>query len=145
MSLVEDFLTTDEEQEIVDAILESEKNTSGEIRVHIEPSSRLDHYTRAQEVFHLLKMDNTRESNGVLIYVAVEDKKFAICGDKGIDEVVPDDFWNSTKDLIQNSFKEGKFKEGIIRGILMAGEELKAHFPWKPNDTNELSNEVSKG
>lgn len=145
MSLVEDFLTTDEEQEIVDAILESEKNTSGEIRVHIEPSSRLDHYTRAQEVFHLLKMDNTRESNGVLIYLAVEDKKFAICGDKGIDEVVPDDFWNSTKDLIQNSFKEGKFKEGIIRGILMAGEELKAHFPWKPNDTNELSNEVSKG
>jgi len=145
MSLVEDFLTTDEEQEIVDAILESEKNTSGEIRVHIEPSSRLDHYVRAQEVFHLLKMDNTRESNGVLIYVAVEDKKFAICGDKGIDEVVPDDFWNSTKDLIQNSFKEGKFKEGIIRGILMAGEELKAHFPWKPNDTNELSNEVSKG
>ena len=145
MSLVEDFLTTDEEQEIVDAILESEKNTSGEIRVHIEPSSRLDHYVRAQEVFHLLKMDNTRESNGVLIYVAVEDKKFAICGDKGIDKVVPDDFWNSTKDLIQNSFKEGKFKEGIIRGILMAGEELKAHFPWKPNDTNELSNEVSKG
>ncbi|MGB5359018.1 MAG: TPM domain-containing protein [Eudoraea sp.] len=145
MSLVEDFLTADEEQEIVDAILESEKNTSGEIRVHIEPSSHLDHFTRAQEVFHLLKMDNTRESNGVLIYVAVEDKKFAICGDKGIDKVVPDDFWNSTKDLIQNSFKEGKFKEGIICGILMAGEELKAHFPWKPNDTNELSNEVSKG
>ncbi len=100
---------------------------------------------RAQEVFHLLKMDNTRESNGVLIYVAVDDKKFVICGDKGIDEVVPEDFWNSTKDLIQNSFKEGKFKEGIIDGILMAGEELKAHFPWKPNDTNELSNEVSKG
>lgn len=145
MSKVEDFLTTDEEQEIVNAILDSEKNTSGEIRVHIEPSSQLDHYVRAQEVFHLLKMDNTRESNGVLIYVAVEDKKFVICGDKGIDDVVPDDFWNSTKDVIQNSFKEGKFKEGIIKGILMAGEELKAHFPWKPNDTNELSNEVSKG
>jgi uncharacterized membrane protein len=145
MSKVEDFLTTDDEQEIVDAILESEKNTSGEIRVHIERSSALDHYVRAQEVFHLLKMDNTREGNGVLIYVAVEDKKFVICGDKGIDDVVPDDFWNSTKDVIQNSFKEGKFKEGIIEGILMAGEELKAHFPWKPNDTNELSNEVSKG
>jgi len=145
MSKVEDFLTADEEQEIVDAILESEKNTSGEIRVHIEPSSPLDHYVRAQEVFHLLKMDNTRESNGVLIYVAVEDKKFVICGDKGINDVVPEDFWNSTKDLIQNSFKERKFKEGIIDGILMAGEELKAHFPWKPNDTNELSNEVSKG
>ena len=144
MSKVEDFLTADEEQEIVNAILESEKNTSGEIRVHIETSAAKDHYLRAQEVFHLLKMDNTRESNGVLIYVAVDDKKFVICGDKGIDEVVPKDFWNSTKDVIQNKFKEGKFKEGIINGILMAGNELQAHFPWKPNDTNELSNEVSK-
>ncbi|WP_299157893.1 TPM domain-containing protein [uncultured Eudoraea sp.] len=144
MSKVEDFLTTDEEQEIVDAILESEKNTSGEIRVHIEISTSLDHYIRAQDVFHLLKMDNTKESNGVLIYVAVGDKKFVICGDKGIDKVVPENFWNSTKDVMQKSFKEGKFKEGIINGILMAGEELKAHFPWKPNDSNELSNEVSK-
>lgn len=144
MSKVEDFLTADEEQEIVDAILESEKNTSGEIRVHIETSTSIDHYIRAQEVFHLLKMDNTKESNGVLIYVAVDDKKFAICGDKGIDEVVPEDFWNSTKDVIQNNFKEGKFKEGIINGILMAGKELKDHFPWNPNDANELSNEISK-
>jgi uncharacterized membrane protein len=144
MSKVEDFLTADEEQEIVDAILESEKNTSGEIRVHIETSTSIDHYIRAQEVFHLLKMDNTREGNGVLIYVAVDDKKFVICGDKGIDEVVPEDFWNSTKDVIQNNFKEGKFKEGIINGILMAGKELKAHFPWNPNDANELSNEISK-
>jgi len=145
MSIVEDFLTADEEQEIVDAILESEKNTSGEIRVHIESYSHKDHYARAKEVFHFLKMDNTRESNGVLIYVAVGDKKFVICGDKGIDKVVPDNFWNSTKDSIENNFKAGKFKEGIIKGILMAGEELKVHFPWKPNDTNELSNEVSKG
>ncbi len=144
MSKVEDFLTADEEQEIVDAILESEKNTSGEIRVHIETSSSMDPYLRAQEVFHLLKMDNTRESNGVLIYVAVDDKKFVICGDKGIDEVVPKGFWNSTKDVIQDKFKEGKFKEGIINGILMAGKELKAHFPWKPDDANELSNEISK-
>mgnify|MGYP001817729701 FL=1 len=144
MSKVEDFLTADEEQEIVNAILDSEKNTSGEIRVHIETSTSGDHYLRAQEVFHLLKMDNTRESNAVLIYVAVDDKKFVICGDKGINEVVPKGFWDTTKDVIQNKFKEGKFKEGIINGILMAGNELQAHFPWKPNDTNELSNEVSK-
>lgn len=144
MSKVEDFLTADEEQEIVNAILDSEKNTSGEIRVHIETSTSGDHYLRAQEVFHLLKMDNTRESNGVLIYVAVDDKKFVICGDKGINEVVPKGFWDTTKDVIQNKFKEGKFKEGIINGILMAGNELQAHFPWKPNDTNELSNEISK-
>ena len=145
MSKVEDFLTAQEEEEIVDAILKAERNTSGEIRVHIEAHTRLDHYQRAQEVFHLLKMDNTKEENGVLIYVAVNDKKFVICGDKGINNIVPPDFWQSTKDVIQEHFKKGNFKEGIVAGILSAGKELETHFPWRFNDTNELSNEISKG
>lgn len=145
MSKVEDFLTAQEEEEIVDAILKAERNTSGEIRVHIEAHTRLDHYQRAQEVFHLLKMDNTKEENGVLIYVAVNDKKFVICGDKGINNIVPPDFWQSTKDVIQEHFKKGNFKEGIVAGILSAGKELETHFPWRSNDTNELSNEISKG
>ncbi|MEX0288760.1 MAG: TPM domain-containing protein [Flavobacteriaceae bacterium] len=142
---VEDFLTTREEQDIVEAILEAERYTSGEIRVHLEATSSLNHYSRAQEVFHLLKMDNTKEDNGVLIYIAVEDKKFVIYGDKGIDTAVPDNFWDSTKDIMQSYFTQGQFKDGIVQGILKAGTELKAHFPWRPNDTNELQNEVSKG
>ncbi|MGB3143133.1 MAG: TPM domain-containing protein [Maribacter sp.] len=145
MSKVEDFLTAQEEEEIVDAILKAERNTSGEIRVHIEAHTRLDHYQRAQEVFHLLKMDNTKEENGVLIYVAVNDKKFVICGDKGINRIVPSDFWQTTKDAIQELFKKGEFKDGIVAGILTAGKELETHFPWQSNDTNELSNEISKG
>lgn len=145
MSKVEDFLSAEEEQEIVKAIVEAEKNTSGEIRVHIESHSKIEHFKRAQEVFHVLKMDNTKEENGVLIYVAVHDKKFVIYGDKGIDKVVPDNFWDTTKDTIQAQFVQGNFKQGIIDGILKAGFELKKHFPWQHNDTNELSNEVSKG
>lgn len=145
MSKVEDFLTASEEQEIVDAILKAEKNTSGEIRVHIEAHSKIDHYKRAQEVFHLLKMDNTKHDNGVLIYVAVKDRKFVICGDKGIDKVVPKDFWQSTKDSIQHHFKKGAFKDGLVAGILQAGAELNNHFPWQADNTNELSNEISKG
>ncbi len=145
MSKVEDFLTASEEQEIVDAILNAEKNTSGEIRVHIEAHTKLDHYKRAQAVFHLLKMDNTKHDNGVLIYVAVNDKKFVICGDKGIDKVVPEDFWQSTKDIIQRNFEKGSFKDGLVAGILKAGAELNSHFPWQSDDTNELSNEISKG
>lgn len=144
MSRVEQFLTADEEQEIVQAILEAEKNTSGEIRVHIESHTRLEHSKRAKEVFHLLKMDNTKDENGVLIYVAVNDRKFCIYGDRGIDKVVPENFWNSTKDRIQNHFVKGNFKQGIIAGILNAGKELEAHFPWNHGDINELSNEVSK-
>lgn len=145
MSKVEDFLTVTEEVEIVEAILKAEKNTSGEIRVHIEAHSKKEHYERAKEVFHLLKMDNTKHENGVLIYVAVNDKKFVICGDKGIDKVVAADFWQTTKDAIQHHFIRGAYKEGIVAGVLKAGTELNSHFPWLSNDTNELSNEISKG
>lgn len=145
MSRVEDFLTAEEEQQIVFAILEAEKNTSGEIRVHIEAHTRLDPIERAKEIFYKLKMDNTKQENGVLIYVAVHDRKFAIYGDRGIDKVVPDDFWDSTKNAIQEEFKKGNFMQGIIDGILMAGKELQAHFPWQQGDRNELSDEVSKG
>ena len=145
MSKVEDFLTASEEQEIVDAIVVAENRTSGEIRVHLEGSTKKDHYQRAQEVFHTLKMDNTKDANGVLLYVAVLDKKFVILGDKGINAVVPSNFWDSTKNTIQEHFAKGLFKQGIIAGITMAGHELKEHFPWQKDDTNELSNEISKG
>ncbi len=145
MSHVEEFLTADEEQEIVNAILEAEKNTSGEIRVHIEATAKMDHFSRAQQVFHLLKMDNTKDENGVLLYVAVDDKKFVIYGDTGIDRAVPKGFWDSTKDVIASNFKKGDFKQGIVDGVLMAGKELNTHFPWDQTDTNELSDAISKG
>ncbi|MCG2459793.1 TPM domain-containing protein [Flavobacteriaceae bacterium F89] len=145
MSHVEDFLTAEEEAEVVDAIVQAERNTSGEIRVHLEATTKMEPYLRAQEIFRLLKMDNTKEDNGVLIYVAVEDKKFAVCGDKGIHMAVPEDFWDSTKDIMQSHFQKGQFKQGLVAGILKAGQELKTHFPWQQDDTNELSNEISKG
>ncbi len=144
MSRVEDFLTPEEELDIVQAILEAEKNTSGEIRVHIESHTRLDHFERAKEVFHLLKMDNTKQENGVLIYVAVNDRKFVIYGDRGIDKVVPETFWDSTKNAIESRFKQGDYKQGILDGVTRAGKELEAHFPWQHGNTNELSNEISK-
>lgn len=145
MSKLEDFLSKEEEQEIIQAIRTAESNTSGEIRVHIEKTSKTDAFNRALEVFHYLKMDNTKEQNGVLIYVAVKDKTFVIYGDKGINDVVPNDFWDSTKDLIQSHFKSGRFKQGLVEGILMAGKALEKHFPWEKGDINELSNEISKG
>ena len=145
MSKVEAFLSPEEEQEIISAIRIAEKNTSGEIRVHIEASTEKNHDERSLEVFHLLKMNNTKDANAVLIYVAVKDKKFVIYGDKGIHKVVVDDFWNTTKDVMQKQFKQGDFKQGIVDGILKAGEELKEHFPWQIDDVDELSNEISKG
>ena len=145
MSKVEDFLTKEEESAIVEAIRVAEKNTSGEIRVHIEATTSLDAYDRAMEVFHELNMDATELQNGVLIYLAVNDKTFVICGDKGINDVVAADFWNCTRDAMVSQFKLGNYKQGLIDGILNAGEQLKKYFPWQEGDTNELSNEISKG
>jgi len=144
MSITEDFLSKAEEQEIVHAIVEAEKNTSGEIRVHIEEHTEKSPLERAQEVFFELKMDETQDRNGVLFYICVSDKKFAIIGDKGINEAVESDFWDCTKDTVIANFKEGNFKKGLVEGILRAGERLKKYFPYQDNDTNELSNEISR-
>ncbi len=145
MSKEEYFLTKEEEQEIVDAICMAEKETSGEIRVHIEKTTSIDAFDRAVEVFRELKMDETQLKNGVLIYLAVDNRAFIICGDKGINDVVQDDFWDVTKEAIADQFKNGNFKQGLIDGILRAGEQLKNYFPWEEGDTNELPNEISKG
>lgn len=145
MSKIEDFLTSEEEQDIVEAIRLAELNTSGEIRIHIEKTSKGDATNRALEVFHMLKMDNTKLQNAVLIYVAVEDKTFVIFGDEGINKVVEHDFWDCTKNLMQSHFTKGAFKQGLVEGILRSGERLKQHFPYSDDDTNELTNEISKG
>jgi len=145
MSKIEEFISEEEEGEIIDAIREAEKLTSGEIRIHVERAAPPDVIKRAVEVFHHLKMNNTKARNGVLIYLALESKVFAIYGDEGIDKVVPDGFWDSTRDVMQGHFKQGEFKQGIIEGILKAGEQLRKYFPWQKDDENELPDDISKG
>jgi uncharacterized membrane protein len=144
MSKTEDFLSKAEEQEIVQAIVEAEKNTSGEIRIHIEEHSEKPPLDRAQEVFFKLKMNETKDRNGVLFYVGVADHSFVILGDEGINKRVETDFWDCTKDLVISNFKEKNYKKGLVEGILRAGERLKTYFPFQSGDENELSNEISK-
>ncbi len=143
-SSVVSFLTVSQEQQVIDAIRIAEKQTSGEIRVHLEEYDQANVYERAQEVFHLLKMDNTKLENGVILYVAVNLKQFVVYGDAGIDQLVEADFWNSTRDVIQDQFKQQHFAEGLVKGIAQIGEVLKKHFPWDVDDANELSDEISK-
>jgi uncharacterized membrane protein len=80
---------------------------------------------------------------GVLFYLAVEDRKFAVIGDAGINAKVPVDFWDTTKELMLKNFKEGKFTEGLSEGIIIAGKQLKTHFPHQKDDVNELPDEIS--
>jgi len=146
MSKTEEFLTKAEEQEIIEAIVIAEKNTSGEIRVHVEENSTKPSMERAKEVFHNLKMDATELKNGVLFYICTATKSFAIIGDKGINDLVDNDFWHSTKDIVIEKFKEGQYKDGLIKGILEAGAQLKNYFPYDHDgDMDELSNEISRG
>jgi len=142
---VEEFLTSEEEQDIVEAIRIAELNTSGEIRVHIETTCKGGATNRALDLFHSLKMDNTKLQNAVLIYLAIEDKNFVIYGDKGINDVVGNGFWDSTKDVMESHFKQGHFKQGLVEGVLKSGEQLKKYFPYSDSDSNELTNTISKG
>lgn len=140
---VENFFSPEEKKQITEAIAEAELNTSGEIRLHVEGRCKIDVLDRAAYVFEKLKMHETAERNGVLFYLAVYDRKFAILGDAGINKLVPDTFWDEIKATMLGLFKEGKLAEGVSTGILMAGEQLKANFPHQTDDVNELSDEIS--
>ncbi|HPX04878.1 MAG TPA: TPM domain-containing protein [Tenuifilaceae bacterium] len=140
-----DQFTKEQQQRIVKAIEQAELNTSGEIRVHIEKSCKIDVLDRAADVFALLKMHKTQLRNGVLFYFAISDRKFAILGDAGINSKVPNNFWDSIKEEMLVLFKQGDITSGLEKGILLAGEKLKEHFPLQKNDVNELSNEISFG
>jgi uncharacterized membrane protein len=137
------ILNTAEEKILVEAIAIAEKNTSGEIRVHIEKTCKGDAVEQAKVIFEKLGMTATEARNGVLIYIAEESHKFAIIGDSGIHEKVGHDFWDHSKDLMSQHFKKGEFVEGIKEAVLSCGEALKKYFPFQNNDSNELSNDIS--
>ncbi|MDZ7898696.1 MAG: TPM domain-containing protein [Arcicella sp.] len=142
----QNFFSDTQKAEIIKAIQAAERNSSGEIRVHIEkvcPTSEV--LDRAAAVFAEIGMTNTVQQNGVLFYLSIDDRKFAVLGDKGIDKVVPANFWQSTKELLRNHFSQGLFTEGLVKGIYSAGEQLKHFFPYQSDDVNELSDDISFG
>ena len=139
------FLSDHEQANVLAAISDAESKTSGEIRLHLESRCKGDVLDRAAVVFETLAMHKTALRNGVLIYLATEDRKFAILGDGGINAVVPDNFWNEVKNRVIDGLTTGKPAEGLASGIRLAGEQLSAHFPLEANDINELSNDISFG
>ncbi len=140
------LLSESEQKSIVAAIHEAELCTSGEVRVHIEhhcPES--DVVERAKQVFVHLDMHKTELKTGVLFYLAMTDRKFAVIGDAGIDQKVPTDFWNATRDILKVHFAKNEFAEGLSAGIKLAGEQLQTFFPRQANDVNELPDDISFG
>ena len=140
------FFITEDIEAITQAIKEAEKETSGEIRVHIEEFCiKKNVLDRAAKIFSKLKIHKTELRNGVLIYLAFRDKKFAIIGDKGINKVVEPGFWDSVRDIMQEHFRRSEFTKGLVHGIQQAGIQLKKYFPYQKDDINELPDEVSFG
>lgn len=140
-----DFISKADQALIIKAIESAEFNTSGEIRIHIESSCKSDPVERAIFIFNKIKMFQTKERNGVLIYIAFKSRKFAIIGDTGINAKVPEDFWDDVKEKLLNYFALGDIVSGLTLAIYMAGEKLKEYFPYQNDDINEQSNEISFG
>ncbi|MEN0047176.1 MAG: TPM domain-containing protein [Bacteroidota bacterium] len=140
-----DFFTKAEGDEVIAAIRQAELNTSGEIRVHIEAKCKGEIVYAARKTFKRLKMQHTKDKNGVLFFIAPERKEFAVIGDEGIDKIVPEHFWEDIRDALQQNFKHAQFKEGVIAGIKRVGEKLKDYFPYQEDDENELPDEISYG
>ena len=139
------FFTGEQKARILEAIRTAESNTSGEIRVHVEKICLGEPTDRAAYLFEKLKMHKTKLRNGVLFYMSYEDHKIAILGDAGINSVVPENFWDSTLEMISARFREGDFTGGLEAGIIDTGLHLKNHFPHHPDDVNELADEISFG
>lgn len=145
MTAASKFLPEIEKRQVEEAIKEAEKNTSGEIRVHIENSCKGDVLDQAAYIFKKLQMNKTELRNGVLFYLAIKNKQFAILGDAGINQKVQADFWDQTRDIVLDEFAKENYGEGLAKGILQAGQQLKKYFPHQTNDVNELSDEISFG
>lgn len=139
------FFTAEEQKEIVEAIGKAELKTSGEIRLHMEATCNEDVLDHAAFIFKTLEMHKTKLRNGVLFYLAVDSRKFAILGDAGINAVVPDNFWDEIKENMLSSFKKGEYKQALVDAILMAGKQLKTYFPYQSDDINELPDDISFG
>ena len=138
-----DFLSREEQQRLIDAIIAAEKRTSGEIRIHIERKCPEDPKEGALRTFHKLHMEKTAQRNAVLIYVACESRRFAVLGDKGIDAVVPAGFWKDICASLSAHFSQGTYADGLAEAIGRVGEKLKTYFSYRSDDVNELPDEIS--
>jgi len=127
------------------AITAAEAGTSAEIRVHLDHACPGDPMARAVSVFERLGMHRTAERHGVLIYVAVTDRKLAVIGDEAIHRRVGDAYWQRLVADVTAHFREERPRDGFVHAVRDLGQALAQHFPRRPDDSNELSDELSIG
>jgi uncharacterized membrane protein len=140
---VASFLTPSEREQVAEAIRKFESSTSGEIRVHLAARTGGEPKATAARVFDRVGMARTRDRNGVLFFVSIRDRRLAVIGDRGIHAAVPSDFWSSVIARVESHFSQGRFADGLVDGIGMAGNALSRHFPPRPDDVNELPDAIT--
>lgn len=141
----EDLLSPAQQEQVRRAVQAAEAHTSGEIRVHLDDSIVDDVLDHAAFVFTELGMRNTKDRNGVLIYVSAAQRRAAVIGDTGIHERLPNGYWNEVLGAILTRFRDGAYCEGLCEGVARLGHQLEQHFPREANDRNELSDQISYG
>lgn len=140
------FFDDEEQKLIVNAISKAERRTSGEVRVFVESKCKyVDAIDRAYEIFGQLNMHTTKERNGVLVYVAVDDHQLAVFGDEGIHQKVGQDYWNKEVRKMLGDFNRDDYAKGIADCVEDIGQALQTHFPYTDGDKNELSDEIAFG
>jgi len=137
------LLSDQDESQVIAAIRAAEARTSGEIRVHVERRCAGNAIATAGRWFRRLGMEATVERNGILFYIAVDDREFAIIGGAGIHAKVGAAFWEALRDALRDDFTKGDFAAGLRRSIGEAGLRLAEHFPRRTGDANELPDEIS--
>ena len=138
-----DFIPSEGQRRIAAAITAAERHTTGEICVHVTPRCRGNVMKRATRTFNRLHLYTTKRRNAVLIFIASEARKLAILGDTGINDVVPEGFWDTEVEELTRYLKAGRPVDGLCEVIAHMGERLSQYFPGVRDDENELSNEVS--
>lgn len=139
------FLSKSQKKQVTDAIESAEKQTSGEIVIHIDDKCNEEVLDRAAYIFEFLDLHKTKNRNAVLFYISYSDHKFAILGDVGINQKVPEGFWDKTRDIVIEHFKKEQYTEGLVKGIAEAGKQLGTYFPYTDDTQEEISNEISFG
>lgn len=130
------------------AIEHSERSHSGQICFVVETGlhpyhvlTELSPRTRALEVFSGMRVWDTEQNNGVLIYLLMADHDVEIVADRGINQRVPAEIWEQICHDMEQQFAEGRFEAGLLHGVERISQLLHQHFPANQNNENELPNQ----
>lgn len=128
------------------AIKESESRHYGEIRFVVESGLHLTALLRgttarerAVELFSQLRVWDTEQNSGTLIYLLLADRDIEIIADRGIATHVDTAAWEEICQQMEQRFRQGEFEAGVLEGIRAISELLTQHFPAPPGNINELS------